>query len=127
MVRRLLDDKKRKTKAVYFQQTVVNGRVARDAYGNPKFETGIEIDVFWVDILNEIVNESNEKVLSRAKVEVDRVMLTGDVLWEGLLASADIGNARANAGFGEIQRFERYRGVGGLRNKVPQFKYVAYL
>ena len=72
----------RKQTAVYWAQAA-----ARDDDGQLTFAAPVEIDCRWDDEAQEFIDSEGRKVVSRSIVYVDRVMIVGDMLYLGTLAS----------------------------------------
>jgi hypothetical protein len=94
----------RRQKAVYWERT------GHDEAGQPTYAAPVEINCRWEDTSVEFMDKEQRRVLSNAKVYVDRVMPLGSALWRGLLA--DVHPASASDPFlnefaYEVRMFKR--------------------
>lgn len=111
--------KMRKQKAVWWSIDIdASGGVVTDDYGQPVYNSPIEIACRWEDIAEEFIKDKDEKSVSSSVVYVDRDMKAGDVLLLGELDSGvDENNPLDNDGAMRIQKF----------SKIPNLKATEYL
>ena len=101
-----------KQKAVYWAP------VELDEFGKPGWDDPIEIDCRWEDVTEEIIAPDGERVLTRAKLIVDRDLEIKGVMWLGELDDViDEDNPKDNDDAWEIIQVM----------KTPDFKGRKYL
>jgi len=101
-----------KQTAVYWAPTTL------DDFGKPTWHTPVEIDCRWTDEIEEFIDPSGERHLSRAKLIVDRDLEVKGVIWLGNLVDvSDLDDPKNNRNAWEI--------LG--TKKTPDFKGRKYL
>ena len=90
-----------------------------DDNGQPTYETPVEIDCRWEDVVQEFVDNKGNRNVSKSVVYVDRDMKVGGVLLLGELDSGSIDeeNPLQNEGAFEIRQV----------SKIPNLKNTEYL
>jgi hypothetical protein len=89
-----------------------------DNYGQPVLSEPIEIKCRWEDVSEEFITSDGTKLMSKAKVYVDRDVDKGGVLMLGVLDDiTDSENVKENEGAWEIKRFD----------KLPNFRATEFL
>mgnify|MGYP000421490687 CR=1 FL=1 len=99
-----------KQKAVYWSPASL------DSFGKPTWNTPTEIDCRWTDAVEEFINPEGERVLSRAKLIVDRDLEIKGVLWLGKLVDlVDASNPKNNDNAWEILQTKKTANMRGTK------------
>lgn len=116
--------KMRKQTAVWWQaQTDGSGEIATDDYGQPQYNSPVQIICRWEDVAEEFMDANNEKAVSSSVVYVDRDMKAGDVLMLGTTDDiVDEINILENPNSGKIQKFAKTPNL-----RATEYLKVAYL
>ena len=89
-----------------------------DAYGQPTYNSPIEISVRWQDVTEEFLDPDGETQIARSKVFVGQDVVLRGVLFLGLLTDlTSTTDPKANIGAWEIRLFKR----------IPNFKATEWL
>lgn len=101
-----------KQKAVYW------GLSTLDAFGKPMYEDPVEIDCRWEKVQEEFVDANGDRVISKAKLIVDRDLELKGVLWLGELEDLiETDDPKENDDAWEIRLFK----------KTPDFKGTKFI
>lgn len=104
--------KMRKQSCVYWALT------GFDNYGQPTWDSPVEIDCRWEDVHEEFIDANEQRQISKAIIYVDRDICVGSILMLGALDSGvDEISPKQNDNAYEIQRFE----------KLPTLKATEFL
>ena len=104
----------RKQKAVYWPLATASP----DDYGQPVYDTHVEIDCRWDDVVQEFIDSKGTIQASHSIVYTDRDIVLGGVLMLGELADiTDEDNPKENENAWEIKRFD----------KIPNLRATEYL
>ena len=92
----------RKQKAVYWRRAG-----GYDNYGQPAYDSPVEIGCRWEDVSEEYFDSEGEKAVSDSHVYVDRDMEVGDVLLLGELESGIADSPFDNDDVATVKKFEK--------------------
>ncbi len=92
-------------RSVCVQDAVVWESDGYDGQGNRKYRPPRGVKVRWDDIVENVVNQKGEEVLSSAKILVTEHLMLGWRIWLGSLGDAPDNPVRAKVP--EIMRVER--------------------
>lgn len=89
-----------------------------DEFGQPTWDTPVEVAVRWEDRAEEFLNQEGDRQMSRSVVYVGQdVEVNGVLLLGELTSSVDQDDPKSNTGAWEIRRFE----------KLPNLRVTEYL
>ena len=89
-----------------------------DQFGAKQYDSPVEISCRWEEVSEEYLDANGQRLISNAKVYVDRDMVAGSVLMlDGIASITNEDDVRENLGAYEIKRFD----------KLPNFKADEFL
>lgn len=99
-----------KQTAVYWEASGVSD------HGQPTYEAPVQIDCRWEGVTEEFIDSDGDRVLSRARLIVDRDIAMKSVLWLGVLVDVvDENDPRENDDAWEVRQFRKTPNKGAKK------------